>query len=59
MFVLHRSGADVAEARVEDYNLRYRLRENDPIYLDFKKENPNFKGNNEVMSVKGGYLILI
>jgi len=42
MFVLHRRGADVAEARVEDYNLRYRLRENDPIYLDFKKENPNF-----------------
>ena len=38
MFVLHRRGADVAEARVEDYNLRYRLRENDPIYLDFKKE---------------------
>ena len=49
MFVNQRRGADVAEARIEDYSSRYKLKENDPIYLEFKKENHELFGSNEVM----------
>ena len=56
---LNRRGTDVTETRMKDLASKFHLDKNDPIYKEYKKENPDFSSNNEVFYVKGKKLSII